>query len=274
MKKYFSSVCKHLINLYDFVFTQSKRNTQYKLKISDTNKKMNSWFFDLPLIGGIFKFLYSISPASYISYSIDTNELRQELGYEPKYQDMPNRASKCYLVLFFPFVLVSIVSIIYALLSFLFFRDVILFFDEYVKLIALIIPFLILFLWIIPTLFFKFFFPNEKRDIQIYAYGALVAIILPLLIIPRDYHSYYGKQIEIIGTVTSVYNSNRKQKMNSITFITHEKKLKEMKLTHLSSHLTENAKIGEKYMIKGRKSKFYFTCDSVVKYEVKTLATH
>ncbi|MCI0500306.1 MAG: hypothetical protein L0Y61_00985 [Epsilonproteobacteria bacterium] len=245
------------------------------MKISDTNKKMNSWFFDLPLIGGVFKFLYSISPASYISYSLDANELRQELGYEPKYQeDMPNRASKCYLILFFPLVLVSIVSIIYTLISFVFFNDIILFFDEYIKLIALIIPFLILFLWITPTLFFKFFFPNEKKDIQIYAYGALVAIILPLLIIPRDYHSYYGKQIEIIGTVTSVYNNSRKQKMNSITFMTTENKLKKMKLADLSSHLINNANIGDRYMIKGRKSKFYFTYDSIVKYGAKTLASH
>ncbi len=267
MKKFFSNLCDNLIDLYDFMSRQSKKSDRYAEKISNTNKKINSWFFRIPILGGIFKFLYAISPSSHINKN-SANELCQELGYEtpePKNPEMPNRASKCYLVLFFPLVIATAISMISALFSFVFTGNTILFFSEYVKLLPLILLFFLLFLVITPYLFFKLFFTKDRKNIQIYTYGALVAIILPTLIIPQDYHHYFGKPLEIIGTVKSVYKNDHRQKRNYIVFLTNEENLNKMKLTHLSRHLTDNAKVGEKYMIKGRKSKFYFTYDSITK---------
>lgn len=268
MKNLFSSLCNNLIDLYNLISRQSKKSDAYAKKISDTNQKVNSWLFRIPILGKFFKFLFVISPSGYYPRKKDHEDLIEELGYKQqspiKLKEL-NRASKCYMVLFYPLIIITIVSIFSALFSFAFMRNTILFFDEYVKLIPLIIPFLIIFLWLIPYLFFKLFFSKEKKSIQIYTYGTLVAIILPLLIIPQDYHYYYGKPIEAVGTVTSVYNGSHKQKMNNITFLTNEKKLKKMKLTNLSRYLTDNAKIGEKYIITGRKSKFYFTYDEVKK---------
>ena len=263
MKKFFSSLCDNLIDLYDYISRQSKKIDEYTKRIFNTNQKINSWFYSIPILGKLFKFLIAVSPSSYYSTSIDHKGLFEELGYEQSNLielKKINRGSKCYIIILAPLIIVAIISIISALFSYVFIKNTTLFFDEYVKLIPLIIPFLILFTWVFPVLFFKLFFHKKKKSISIYTYGVLVAIIFPLFIIPQDYHHYYGKPIKIIGTVQNI-NTSRKNRY--IIFSTNEDKLRKVKLSYLPRHILNNAKIGEKYIIIGRKSKFYFTYQEI-----------
>ena len=146
---------------------------------------------------------------------------------------------------------------------YLFFYDsTILFFREYLKLLASVPLFLLLFLFVIPFSFFRLLFRGEKKHMQIYTYGLMLALLLPTLFIPRVYHAYYGESIVIKATVSQVYRSHKK-KRNSIVFLSEEEGLSKMDFDHLSSDLFNITKVGDTFMIHGKKSRFYFTYDEL-----------
>ena len=243
-KKYFALICDHLIDLYDYF-------TLWGQKIDN--------FFE--------KYISRFSKPS--SQEV-LNDLYTQLGYPtetfPLYEkEIPNRASKCYLVIISPFLIVSVFSLIKAAFSLMFLRDMTLFFDKYIVLIPLIIPFLLLFVWIFPSLFFKFIFPGETKHKSVYINGIIISLLFPLLVIPQDYHHYKGHPIEITGTVTKI---NTYRKTRSITSLTNEKDLEKLTLRKLSKSTVENAQKDEKYLIKGVKSRFYFTYDSITPIKI------
>jgi hypothetical protein len=233
-------MCDHLVELYDYF-------TRWEQKIDSFITKHKGHFS-------------SPSPEEVV------NDLYTKLGYPAETsfplheKKTPNRASKCYLVIMGPVAIVSFFSLLKAFFSFMFLHDTTLFFGEYVKLIPLVIPFLLLFVWILPTLFFKFIFPNETKHKSVYTNGIFISLLIPLLVIPQDYHHYKGYSVEIRGTVTK---TNTHRKTRSITFLTDDKDLKKLTIRKLPEPTVKNAKKGEKYVIKGIKSRFYFTYDSI-----------
>lgn len=193
--KFFIKICNDLVLLYDYSATINKKINHF------FEKKQSYLFYRFPTVK-------------------DKEDPFKELGYERtniSKQKNITRANKCYLILLSPLIIVLIFSLSKAMFSWMFIKNMTLFFDEYVKLILLIPIFILLFTWILPSLFFKLFYPNEKKHISIYTYGILISIIFPLLVIPQDYHHYKGNLIETIGTVL---DKNTYRKSRSITFST------------------------------------------------------
>jgi hypothetical protein len=212
------------------------------------------------------------------THAIEIHEdLHKSLGYPPPdlplYKpSQPNNASKCYLVLLSPLIIILIFTLLKALFSWMFIKNTTLFFDEYVKLIPLIIPLIVIFTWFLPYLFFKRFYPDEKKHIFIYTHSILIVILLPLFLIPQYYHHFNGKSITVEGTVLKIDIS---RKTRSITFISKEDKLKKFKTNNLSQTIIENAKVGQQYLIYGNKSKFYFSNKNIQPLKEKNvLKTH
>jgi len=208
------------------------------------------------------------------THAIEMHEdLHKSLGYPPPdlplYKpSQPNNASKCYLILLSPLLIILVFTLLKAIYSWMFIKNTTLFFDEYVKLIPLIIPLIIIFTWFFPHHFFKLFYPTEKKHISIYTHGILIAILLPLFLIPQYYHQYNGKSIIVKGTVVKI---NIHRKTRSITFISNKEKLKKFKTNNLFQTIIENAKVGQQYLIYGRKSKFYFSYDRITVLKEKNV---
>ena len=212
------------------------------------------------------------------THAIEIHEdLHKSLGYPPPDLPLykptqPNNTSKCYLILLSPLLFILLFTLLRAIYSWMFIKNTTLFFDEYVKLIPLIIPLIVILTWFLPYLFFKLFYHNEKKHIFIYTHSILIAILLPLFLIPQYYHHFNGKSITVKGTVLKIDIS---RKTRSITFISNKEKLKKFKTNNLSQTIIENAKVGQQYLIYGRKSKFYFTYDKIkVLKEKNVLKTH
>jgi len=198
----------------------------------------------------------------------DLDDMIRNLGYEPTdtYIRKPlSDASKCYLSLLSPLLLLIIYALLSALLSMMFVKNTTLFFDEYVKLFPLVIPFLVLFVWVLPKLFFRKA-PKGSVNASVYAYGVLLSLMLPLLIIPQANHYFNAQKIEVIGTVV---NKHISRKDRSITLRTNDKKLKTITLHNIHPLDTQLAHTGDTYLIKGRKSTFYFTYDTIISIKHK-----
>jgi hypothetical protein len=198
----------------------------------------------------------------------DMDDMIRDLGYEPTdtYLRKPlSDASKCYLALLSPLLFLMAYTLLGALLSMMFVKNTTLFFDEYVKLFPLVIPFLVLFVWVLPKLFFRKA-PKGSVNASVYAYGVLLSLMLPLLIIPQANHYFNAQKIEVVGTVV---NKHISRKDRSITLQTSNKKLKTITLHNVHPLDAQLAHAGDTYMIKGRKSTFYFTYDTIVSIKHK-----
>ena len=190
------------------------------------------------------------------------DEYGEPLDYDEFNSKTANRASRCYLLFLSPFIAVTVANFFIVMFSLYFYDNIILFFREYLKLLASIPLFLLLFLFVIPFIFFKLWFNGEKKHIQVYTYGLMLALLLPTMLVPRIYHAYYGEPILIKATISKVYTSHKK-KWNSIVFVSEEKGLNKMDFDHLSSTLFDFVKVGDAFMIHGKKSRFYFTYDAL-----------
>jgi hypothetical protein len=91
--------------------------------------------------------------------------------------------------------------------------------------------------------------------------------MLPLLIIPQANHYFNAQKIEVVGTVV---NKHISRKDRSITLQTSDEKLKTITLHNVHPLDAQLAHAGDTYMIKGRKSKFYFTYDTIMPLKEKT----
>ncbi len=191
-----------------------------------------------------------------------TDKYTEPLDYEELTSKTANRASKCYLVFLSPLIVIAVYNFFAVLYAMYFYDNTVLFFREYLKLLATIPLFLLFFLFVIPFTFFRLWFKGEKKHMQVYTYGLLVALSLPTLVIPRVYHIVYAEPVVIKATVSLVFSSHRK-KWRSIIFASEETVLAKMDFSHLSSELVDTTKVGDTFMIHGKKSRFYFTYDEL-----------
>ena len=163
-----------------------------------------------------------------------------------------NRASKCYLALLSPLIAIVIINFFIVFFYLVFYDNTVLFFREYIKLLASVPLFLLLFLFVIPFTFFKLWFNGEKKHIQVYTYGLMVALLLPTMLIPRVYHAYSGEPVVIKATVSKVHVSH-KTKWNSLVFTSEEQGLIKMDFDHLTSDVFNSTHVGDIFMIHGKK---------------------
>jgi hypothetical protein len=193
------------------------------------------------------------------------SELFDDINYYTNEQ--LNRASICYIVFLFPLLFIVLYSLVSSLLTFMFYDETILFFREYIKLLVLIPVFLLIFVGLLPFLIFKLVFPKQEKSMKIFTYSALIAIVFPILVFPQGYHYLYAKPIAIEGQVENIYNKSHSSRNNTITFSSTEESLNTMKFSRLQQSIINNATLGEKYVITGKKSRFYFTYDEIRKVE-------
>ena len=191
-----------------------------------------------------------------------TDKYTEPLDYEELTSKTANRASKCYLVFLSPLIVIALFHFFTVLYDMYFYDNTVLFFREYIKLLTTIPLFLLFFLFITPFTFFRLWFKGEKKHMQVYTYGLLVALSLPTLVIPRVYHIVYAEPVVIKATVSLVFSSHRK-KWRSIIFASEETGLAKMDFSHLSSELVDTTKVGDTFMIHGKKSRFYFTYNAL-----------
>jgi hypothetical protein len=246
IKKFFSKICDDLIDLYDW-----SRKIQTRFETWLREKENN------PIIFFILSILFPTQAAAK-----NIADGLEPLGYT---KEPLNKGSKCYIILFSPLLIIIAIRLLELFYLLLFQDHTILFPREFVKNLLFIPPLLIVLLWILPYLFFKLFFPKHKKHISIYGYGAFLAFIIPLILTPQEYHYYHATSIEIPATVKSISKDHRKATMNYIIFssVEKQKELKKMKFSHLPKYLLQNAKVGDKCVIKGKISKYYFKYDMI-----------
>lgn len=191
------------------------------------------------------------------------NELFDDLDFYDT-EEM-NKASICYIIFLSPLLLVSVYSLLSSFLSLMFFDETIVFFREYLKVFILIPVFLIVLVGILPFLIFKLFFPKEKIAMKIFTYSIVVSLVFPTLILPKAIHHLYSEPINIEAKIIKIYNNSHKSKNNSITFSSKKRDFNTIEFSHLPRTLLNQAKIGDTYMINGRKSKFYFKYHQITK---------
>lgn len=184
----------------------------------------------------------------------------EPLDYEELSSKTANRASRCYLIFLSPLIVIALYNFFAVLYDMYFYDNTVLFFREYLKLLATIPLFLFFFLFVVPYTFFKLWFNGEKKHMQVYTYGLMVALLLPTLVIPRVYHAVYAEQVVVKATASKVFTSHRK-KWRSIIFSSEEAGLTKMDFSHLPSDLVNHTKVGDNFMIHGKKSRLYFTYD-------------
>lgn len=191
-----------------------------------------------------------------------TDKYTEPLDYEELSSKTANRASKCYLIFLSPLIVIALYNFFAVLYDMYFYDNTVLFFREYLKLLATIPLFLFFFLFVVPYTFFKLWFNGEKKHIQVYTYGLLVALLFPTLVIPRVYHAVYAEQVVVKATASKVFTSHRK-KWRSIIFSSDETGLTKMDFSHLPSELVDSTKVGDAFVIHGKKSRLYFTYDAL-----------
>ena len=238
------NLCDYLLSIQSYL---SKKQTQF-----------NTWLQDSSLF-------WFITPTHHLARGM-ADEYVEPLNYAEFSSEMANRASKCYLALLSPLIVAAVVNFFIVIFYLFFYDNTILFFREYIKLLSTIPLFLLLFLFVIPFSFFRLWFKDEKKHMQVYTYGLMLALLLPTLLIPRVYHAYYGEPIVIKATVSQVHESHKK-KWNSIVFVSEEKGLNKMKFDHLSSDVFNSTKVGDTFVISGKKSRFYFTYDRLERFD-------
>ena len=257
MKK---NICDWLVLIYYLISNFNNKTEALFKKLGDRNRKFESKLLHIPILGYFFKFISVIS-AYPSSREIKENELFDELNYYTN--EKINRASVCYVIFLYPLLLIAMYSLVSSFVSQMFYDETILFFREYVKLLILIPIFLIIFVGILPFLIFRIFFPRQVKSMKIFIYSVFIAIIFPTLVLPQTYHYMYAQPLVIQSQVVNIYNKSRKSKNNTITFSSKEKNLKTMKFSRLPKQIINNAKIGDEYIIYGKKSRFYFTYENI-----------
>lgn len=225
-----------------------------QLAISKKYARFDTWLKE----SWLFSF---ITPTHSLARGI-ADEYGEPLHYEEFSSKTANRASKCYLALLSPLIALVIGNFFIVFFYLVFYDNTVLFFREYLKLLASIPLFLLLFLFVIPFTFFKLWFNGEKKHIQVYTYGLMLALLLPTMLVPRVYHAYYGESIVIRTTVSKV-STSYKTKWNSLVFVSKEEGLSKMDFDHLSADLVNSTHVGDIFMIHGKKSRFYFTYDEL-----------
>ena len=236
---FLASICKHLITIYDTFSTLSH-------KIDRFIEKYFGWL-----------------PSYHVSRQ-DMKELIKDLGYDNEdifpFENAISAESKCYLVLLSPLIIMVIISVLRALYTMIVEKNTLLFMYELVKMTPLIIPFLIVFVWLVPSLFFKYVRIEKKKNGSVYAYGILISVLFPLMVIPQTEYLLNGKPISIEGTLIkkSLYRKNR-----YLVLQVNINRLHQVKFGGLDEMLVRPAKIGAQYKVSGRISKYYFAWNSI-----------
>ena len=238
--KYRLNFCQKLIAAYDYFHRLSRRLDNF-----------------------IDKYLSWMMP-HYVSRD-DRKEGIKQLGYDDNnifsYHDHDlSDPSKCYVMLLSPLLVVVTLALFHAFYGMLFEKNTILLTRNIVELIPLVIPFLLVFVGILPYLFFKFVRLEGKKNASVYLYGVIIALFFPLLVIPQIDFLRHAKPFSFEGTVIKKNVSRKNRDLVLQTNLSP----KRLTLRDVDETTLRLAHKGDRYTVLSRRSRYYLQWDRLI----------